>query len=231
MEINEITSRTITNVPQSAIVQPAAIAGEEPSSKESRRTAARRIKWVLPVQPPRLMALPPFPQTARELNAILSDPQLFATLGQAEAIQSVTRTEHGYVIATKNYSVPVDVVYTPSPNHRMGPVHFNLEFGNRTPSQSTPNSVSEPSAGALPPLAQSIRELSALLNDRRLFEKLGSAALLERIEKTNSGYLLTTAKNTLAVDIVYFHTDDGVGPVQFELVFGNAVGRGVENTL
>lgn len=163
-----------------------------------------------------LMALPPFFQTTKELNSLLSDPRLYSTLGGAESIERIERSAHGYVVSTKNYSVEVTVHYTPS-GYRAGPARFELEFGPRRPTANLQSSQSP--MGALPPLADSLRELSAILNDRRLGDALGSGAFIESIQRTESGYLVTTAKETLEIEVIYFQTDGRVGPGQFELVF------------
>lgn len=163
-----------------------------------------------------LMALPPFFQTTRELNSLLSDPRLYNTLGGAEPIERIERSANGYVVSTQNYSVEVTVHYPPS-IYRAGPARFELEFGPRQPTGNL-QSVQSP-LGALPPLANSLRELSAILNDRRLSDALGSGAFIESIQRTESGYLITTAKETLEIEVIYFQTDGRIGPGQFELVF------------
>ncbi|MBS0624907.1 MAG: hypothetical protein JSS32_02515 [Verrucomicrobia bacterium] len=71
-------------------------------------------------------ALPPLAQSSREIQAILVDPRLQEMLGSAELIQSITRTEEGYVVITSNYQLRVDVEYKSS--QRIGPVSFDLQF-------------------------------------------------------------------------------------------------------
>jgi len=72
--------------------------------------------------------------------------------------------------------------------------------------------------GALPPLAQSSRELQAILSDSHLFELLGSAGLLHSIMKTKDGYLIVTRTHALRVDIEYLRAPHP-GPVPFEVHF------------
>lgn len=71
-------------------------------------------------------ALPPMAQSAREMQALLSDPRLQEYLGSAEAIQEIVRTGEGYVVLTENYVMKVNVVYSQS--KRPGPVPFELDF-------------------------------------------------------------------------------------------------------
>lgn len=72
-------------------------------------------------------ALPPYAQSAREIQKILSDSKTHAALGSAEAIQEIRKTDRGYLIITKNYELQVDIRYGGGPK-LAGPVHFELEF-------------------------------------------------------------------------------------------------------
>lgn len=72
-------------------------------------------------------ALPPLAQSSREIQAILSDPELQKRLGSAEAIDNILRTEKGYVIMTSRHLLRVDVAYTHNQPH-IGPIPFTLEF-------------------------------------------------------------------------------------------------------
>lgn len=72
--------------------------------------------------------------------------------------------------------------------------------------------------GALPPLAQSFREIQAIVSDSRTLEFLGSAALLHKIVKTKEGYLIVTQDRILRVDVNYLPATK-MGPVPFELYF------------
>lgn len=70
--------------------------------------------------------LPPFAQSLREIDAIVSDPELYRLLGSAEAFQQILKTEGGYAVLTKNYYLRVDVQYLPT--QRIGPVSFQLRY-------------------------------------------------------------------------------------------------------
>ena len=47
---------------------------------------------------------------------------------------------------------------------------------------------------ALPPLYQNTKEIKKILNDNRLYEKLGSDQIIENISKSNTGWIITTSK-------------------------------------
>jgi hypothetical protein len=76
-------------------------------------------------------ALPPFYQSLREMEAVLTDPRLHELLGSAEMIQQVSKTDEGYLVLTQNYLVRVDLRYLPA--KMLGPAHFELEFNNPVP--------------------------------------------------------------------------------------------------
>jgi len=71
-------------------------------------------------------ALPPFSQSVREIEAILSDPRLYQLLGGAEPIQEIQRGDAGYIVTTKNQTVEVVITYLPL--DRPGPAKFTLQF-------------------------------------------------------------------------------------------------------
>ena len=73
-------------------------------------------------------------------------------------------------------------------------------------------------SAALPPLAQSIAELKALLMNEEVASSLGMAESIQRIEKTDSGYLVTTRSKELAVDVIYLPAQN-IGPLKFDLKF------------
>jgi hypothetical protein len=78
---------------------------------------------------------------------------------------------------------------------------------------------------ALPPLAQSIREMKALLAEPRFYEALGSAEQIKNIVRTENGYLVLTQNYAMNVDIRYLEREDlhFVGPARFEFVFNRPV--------
>jgi hypothetical protein len=71
-------------------------------------------------------ALPPLAQGIREIDAIVTDPELYQLLGSSEAIQQVIKTEGGYAVLTRNYYLRVNVKYIP--NQLIGPASFELRF-------------------------------------------------------------------------------------------------------
>lgn len=73
---------------------------------------------------------------------------------------------------------------------------------------------------ALPPFAQSSREIQAVLADERTFEALGSAETIQQIIRKKGGYLVITQRYMMRVDVEYVpHRAALAGPVSFELRF------------
>lgn len=70
----------------------------------------------------------------------------------------------------------------------------------------------------LPPLAQSIAELKAILHHEQLQHDLGMSNRIESITKTDHNYAIDTSSSQLIVDIVYKPMKHP-GPAQFELKF------------
>ena len=62
----------------------------------------------------------------------------------------------------------------------------------------------------LPPFFESLKEYSCLLNSPELSARLGSADMLRDIERTDTGFLITSLHHTLKVDVVY-DTEKGQG--------------------
>ena|SRR5579872_7024823 len=78
--------------------------------------------------------------------------------------------------------------------------------------------------GALPPLAQSVREMQAILADSHI-QDLGSAEAILEIVKVDSGYLVISQNYSMLVDVNYKTQEQKkVGPVQFQLQFHPPVG-------
>lgn len=70
----------------------------------------------------------------------------------------------------------------------------------------------------LPPLAQSLAELRALLEDKRVYGMLGGSEIIEDIIRTDEGYVIVTRSKILPVDITYLKQEH-IGPQQFEFYF------------
>lgn len=79
-----------------------------------------------------------------------------------------------------------------------------------------------PVEGLLPPLYQGIKELQTLLASPELGHKLDSGDILEKIEKTEYGYKITTSKRELHVHVIY-NNNGKIGPATFTLKFEEAV--------
>jgi hypothetical protein len=73
-------------------------------------------------------ALPPLAQSTRELQALLADHRLYESLGSAERIKEILRTEHGYLVLTENYALRVDIQYGGGHSKVIGPIHFEFNF-------------------------------------------------------------------------------------------------------
>jgi hypothetical protein len=75
---------------------------------------------------------------------------------------------------------------------------------------------------ALPPLYQTSNEIKEILNDERLYEKLGSASAIQGIIKAANGWVVITNKYYLNVFVEYLPTKR-MGPANFELHFSNPI--------
>ncbi len=73
---------------------------------------------------------------------------------------------------------------------------------------------------ALPPLAQSSREIQALIADPHMQSLLGSAEMIQEIIHTSHGYIVRTTNYELEVSVHYLPAPRGfAGPAKFELEF------------
>ena len=70
----------------------------------------------------------------------------------------------------------------------------------------------------LPPLAQSEREIQAILSSKDGYELLGGQDPIEQILKMPNGYMVITSKKKMQVDVTYMKTKR-VGPGEFKLNF------------
>jgi len=71
---------------------------------------------------------------------------------------------------------------------------------------------------ALPPLFQDIAELKAIFDDPQLGQLLQSGEAIKEIQHTEKGYVISTNKNILAVEIVYASAARP-GPAKFFVKF------------
>lgn len=71
-------------------------------------------------------ALAPLTQSAREMQALLADRDLYEHLKSGEVIQAVIRTEMGYVVMTKQSLLRADIEYLASV--QPGPRQFRFHI-------------------------------------------------------------------------------------------------------
>lgn len=76
----------------------------------------------------------------------------------------------------------------------------------------------QPVAGLLSPLSQELVELKTLLQDPALEQLVGSGEIIQEIKKTENGYVLTTSKQKVFVNVNYTPINRP-GPAQFKLSF------------
>ena len=152
---------------------------------------------------------------AREILAILNDPR-FENL--EEPILAIQKTDGGYLVITASYEMQVDVKSLPSSSGMIGGYpELELVFHDLMPSPIN--------CQLLPPKYQTAREIRAILNDCRLFEKLGNE-VIQSIRKTEDGYVIVTRSSEIQVDVNVLppSTPGIIGePTRFDLVFHDPV--------
>ncbi len=84
-------------------------------------------RWLFLLATSAYAALPPFAQSTKEIQKLLSEPKLYELLGSAEPIQHIIRTETGYFLVTRKYVLSVDMTYG-STHGIAGPVPFSFTF-------------------------------------------------------------------------------------------------------
>lgn len=72
----------------------------------------------------------------------------------------------------------------------------------------------------LPPLYQTSGEIKAIMSDDQLGQKLQSGEVIEKIEKNDYGYEITTNKSHVQVSIVYEHATQP-GPAHYKIYFSD----------
>lgn len=70
---------------------------------------------------------------------------------------------------------------------------------------------------ALSPLMQETKELKAILDDSRLDKGL-KGEMIQKIEKNEGGYLISTASKQMQIKVKYL-PGTMPGPAKFELIF------------
>lgn len=71
-------------------------------------------------------ALPPFYQSLREYTALLNSPELAKQLGSGQVIQSIQRTDTGFIVKANRSTINVEIVYDPM--EMPGPAKFHFLF-------------------------------------------------------------------------------------------------------
>lgn len=70
--------------------------------------------------------LSPLSESLVELKTLLEDPRLQKSFGEGEAVQSIERTNEGYLVQTNKSKLNVDLIYRPM--NRIGPQQFEFHF-------------------------------------------------------------------------------------------------------
>lgn len=78
--------------------------------------------------------------------------------------------------------------------------------------------------GLLPPLYEGIKEIQTILASPELSSKLTSGDVIEKIERTETGFRITTNKRSVDVKIDYEKTQN-IGPASFKLTFSEPENR------
>lgn len=72
---------------------------------------------------------------------------------------------------------------------------------------------------ALPPFAQTNKELQAILNSKELYQYVTVNDCFKSIQKTENGYLIITEKERVIITIRYGRSHNIMGPIPFTLEF------------
>ena len=75
---------------------------------------------------------------------------------------------------------------------------------------------------ALPPLAQSSKELKEILSSPSLYQQLGGGQSIEKILKVEGGYQIYTRQRALYVKVNYLPIQQP-GPAKFQLEFSEPI--------
>lgn len=71
-------------------------------------------------------ALPPMPQSLREIKAILADDFLRQDDMTSETIWQIQKIDGGYLLETNHFVIPVQII--PLKQERIGPAPFEVHF-------------------------------------------------------------------------------------------------------
>lgn len=76
-------------------------------------------------------ALPPLYQAKKEMEAILTSPELGQHFHSGEVLQGITKVANGYLVVTNQSAMFVEVRY--AQDKRVGPARFHLIFHDPMP--------------------------------------------------------------------------------------------------
>ena len=74
-----------------------------------------------------LLMLPPFFESAREIQSLISHPRTAQLMGTSEPIMDIERTENGYVVRSRTLEMEVAIHYG-GDQRMIGPAQFQFEF-------------------------------------------------------------------------------------------------------
>ena len=74
---------------------------------------------------------------------------------------------------------------------------------------------------ALPTFYNDLRVVKAIVNSPEFVERFKRTSGIEKIEKTDQGYKISSTYCALNVEVIYFSLPVYDGPVEFELRFGD----------
>lgn len=74
----------------------------------------------------------------------------------------------------------------------------------------------------LPPLYETSAQIKAMMSNEQLGQKLQSGEVIEKIERNEQGYEITTNKSRIQVNVVY-EPSQHPGPAHYTLQFGNRI--------
>jgi len=73
--------------------------------------------------------LPPFYQGAKEITAILNNPDIANKIGSGRIIKSIEKTDSGYRVAANECTLDVTITMLPPKSEMVGPAEFTINAG------------------------------------------------------------------------------------------------------
>lgn len=80
---------------------------------------------------PATALLPPYYESAKEITAILNDPNISKIITSGRLIHAITKMEDntGYIVSTGTCTLHIKVIYSPPAPGFVGPAVFELQPG------------------------------------------------------------------------------------------------------